>query len=68
MTEYMDIEAPENIKLATGFWVGYMADFFYSWIPKLIKSKLPNNDNENTQNNSDISDDSGFCDTSDIDN
>lgn len=66
MTEYMDIEAPENIKLATGFWVGYMADFFYSWIPNLIKSKLPNN--EDSQINSDISDNSGISDTSDIDN
>ncbi len=39
--EYIAFEAPENIKLAAGFWVGYMADFFYSWIPKFIKTKLP---------------------------
>lgn len=39
--EYWEFEAPENIKLAAGFWVGYMADFFYSWIPKFIKTKLP---------------------------
>ena len=39
--EYLEFEAPENIKLAIGFWVGYMADFFYSWIPKFIKTKLP---------------------------
>ncbi len=39
--EYTAFEAPENIKLAAGFWVGYMADFFYSWIPKFIKTKLP---------------------------
>ena len=39
--EYIAFEAPENIKLAAGFWVGYMADFFYSWIPNFIKTKLP---------------------------
>jgi hypothetical protein len=41
LLEYWEFEAPENIKLAAGFWVGYMADFFYSWIPKFIKTKLP---------------------------
>jgi hypothetical protein len=42
LTEHMAVEAGENIKLALGFWVGYMADFFYSWVPNYIKSKLPN--------------------------
>lgn len=56
-TEYLAIEAPENMKLAVGFWVGYMADFFYGWIPKFLKTKLPNNDKNSEDFNDNNSDD-----------
>lgn len=39
--EYADLKLPENLKVALGFWVGYMSDFFYSWIPKYLKGYLP---------------------------
>lgn len=49
--EYLDYKLPENLVVAMGFWVGYMADFFYSWIPNFIKSKLPiNNQNQDDEN------------------
>lgn len=67
-TEYLAIEAPENMKLAVGFWVGYMADFFYSWIPKLIKSKLPNNDKEVQDIDDDSSNDSSNDNVSNFSN
>lgn len=66
--EYWEFEAPENIKLAAGFWVGYMADFFYSWIPNFIKTKLPiyegrKNEKDSGDNlDDDVSDVSGNSD------
>ena len=66
--EYWEFEAPENIKLAAGFWIGYMADFFYSWIPNFIKTKLPNYEGRKNEKDSgddiddDVSDVSGNSD------
>ncbi len=35
-----------EFRIAIVFWCGYMSDYFYSWIPEYIKSKLPTNDNK----------------------
>lgn len=32
-----------EMRIGIAFWCGYMSDYFYSWIPEYIKSKLPNN-------------------------
>lgn len=34
-----------EMRISISFWCGYMSDYFYSWIPEYIKSKLPKNDN-----------------------
>jgi len=44
LAEYVYPTAPNNLVAAIGFWVGYMSDYFYSWVPKYIKSKLPKDD------------------------
>ena len=47
------MDVPENAKIALGFWVGYMSDFFYGWIPKYIKTfinKEPNFNNNERSN------------------
>ena len=35
-----------EMRIGIAFWCGYMSDYFYSWIPEYIKSKLPTNDNK----------------------
>lgn len=42
---YLYPNIPQNLLLSVGFWIGYMSDYFYSWIPKYIKTKINRNDN-----------------------
>lgn len=37
---YLDLHLANEVVFAIVFWTGYMSDFFYGWIPKVIKDKL----------------------------
>lgn len=43
-------DIPEGVKLTIIFWCGYSSDYFYEWVPKLIKEYIQKrfNNNKNT--------------------
>lgn len=69
--EYLQVDVPENAKVAIGFWVGYMSDYFYGWIPKQIKNfinkepNFSNNERIHQESNPNTVDSMG-CDDSPI--